>query len=111
MCGRITFRATPERLAKHFGISTLTYEPRFNIAPTQDVATVTDSGEGRELAFLRWGLIPSWARDKKIGAKLINARAETVAEKPAFRSAFRHRRALTPATGFSACPTQGGRTR
>jgi putative SOS response-associated peptidase YedK len=109
MCGRITLRVAPEALASHFGVSKLDYLPRFNIAPTQDVATVRDSGEGRELAFLRWGLIPSWAKDTKIGTRLINARAETVAEKPAFRSAFKHQRCLIPADGFFEWQNDGGR--
>jgi putative SOS response-associated peptidase YedK len=75
---------------------------RYNIAPTQPVAAVRQAaGPGpRELVQLRWGLIPSWAEDKKIGARLINARAETAAAKPSFRSAFRHRRCLVPADGF-----------
>ena len=96
-------------MARHFGVSKLTYLPRFNIAPTQEVSAVRDLGEGRELEFLRWGLIPSWAKDKSIGAKLINARAETVAEKPAFRSAFKHRRCLIPADGFFEWKKEGGR--
>jgi putative SOS response-associated peptidase YedK len=109
MCGRITLRATPEDLGSHFGVSKVDCLPRFNIAPTQDVATVRDSGQGRELVFLQWGLIPSWAKDKKIGAKLINARAETVAEKPAFRSAFKHRRCLIPADGFFEWKKEGAK--
>src|SRR5215472_6406872 len=109
MCGRITLRASPESLAKHFAVSMLSYPRRFNIAPTQDVLTVKDSGEGTVLEFCRWGLIPSWATDKKIGARLINARAETVAEKPSFRSAFKHRRCLIPADGFFEWKNEGGR--
>jgi putative SOS response-associated peptidase YedK len=75
---------------------------RYNIAPTQPVAAVRQAaGSGRrELVQLRWGLIPSWAEDKKIGARLINTQAETAAEKPAFRCAFRHRRCLLPADAF-----------
>jgi len=77
-------------------------EPRYNIAPTQPVAAIrVAAGTGdRELVFLRWGLIPSWAKDTKIGYKMINAKSETVAQKPAFRAAFRHRRCLIPADGF-----------
>jgi len=77
--------------------------PRFNIAPTQDAPVVrqrTEPKRERTLQFLRWGLIPSWAEDIKIGARLINARGETVAAKPSFRSAFRKRRCLVPADGF-----------
>ena len=75
--------------------------PRYNIAPTQPVTAVRLSREGeRELTHFRWGLIPSWAKDEKIGSRLINARSETVHEKPSFRAAFKRRRCLIPATGF-----------
>jgi putative SOS response-associated peptidase YedK len=75
--------------------------PRYNIAPTQE-APVIRAGEGgrREAAMLRWGLVPFWAKDPKMGSKLINARSETVAGKPSFRNAFRKRRCLVPASGF-----------
>ena len=74
---------------------------RFNIAPTQEAPVVRQAdGGGRELALLRWGLVPSWAKDLGVGTKMINARAESVAEKPAFREALRKRRCLVPATGF-----------
>jgi putative SOS response-associated peptidase YedK len=74
---------------------------RFNIAPTQDAAVVrrTESG-AREMAMLRWGLVPFWAKDLTIGTRMINARSETVQEKPSFRNAFKHRRCVVPATGF-----------
>lgn len=77
-------------------------EPRYNIAPTQPVAVVRLDREGRrrEFTLMRWGLIPSWAKDIGIGNRLINARAETLTEKPAFRTAFRRRRCLIPADGF-----------
>ena len=78
----------------------LNLRPRYNVAPSQDVAVVCAAEEGRTLAMLRWGLIPAWAKDPAIGHRLINARSETVAEKPSFRSAFRHRRCLIPADGF-----------
>jgi putative SOS response-associated peptidase YedK len=75
--------------------------PRYNIAPSQPVPIVRRSRRGaREWATVRWGLIPSWAKDAKIGNRLINARAETAADKPSFRSAFKHRRCLLPADGF-----------
>jgi len=75
--------------------------PRYNIAPTQLAPVVRSTADGRrELAELRWGLIPSWATDRSIGSRMINARAETAATKPAFRSAMRHRRCLIPADGF-----------
>jgi putative SOS response-associated peptidase YedK len=84
---------------------------RFNIAPTQDVATIRVAGEAgqRQLSMLRWGLIPSWAKDPSMGARMINARAETVAQKPSFRSAFRRRRCLVPADGFYEWQKQGRR--
>lgn len=76
-------------------------EPRYNIAPTQRVAVVRCDAEGRRtVAMLRWGLVPFWAKDPAIGNRLINARAETAAEKPAFRAAWRRRRCLVPADGF-----------
>ena len=74
--------------------------PRYNVAPSQDVAVARAAPDGRTLTMLRWGLIPAWAKDPAIGHKLINARSETAAEKPSFRSAFRHRRCLIPADGF-----------
>ena len=103
MCGRFTLRTPAHRLAEAFGVRELpNLAPRYNIAPTQDVAAVRRGAGGgpRELVFLRWGLIPSWAKDASIGNRMINARAETVAEKPAFRAAFRHRRCLVAADGF-----------
>lgn len=74
--------------------------PRYNIAPTQSVAVVRRTEAGNDLSMMRWGLIPSWAKDTKIGARLINARSDTVATKPAFRSAFKRRRCLIPADGY-----------
>jgi len=103
MCGRFTLRTAGKVLAEVFHLPQVPQLPfRYNIAPTQAVAAVRQAaGSGqRELVQLRWGLIPSWAEDKKIGARLINARAETAASKPSFRSAFRHRRCLVPADGF-----------
>lgn len=75
-------------------------EDQFNIAPTQRAPVVVLGEDGYELELLRWGLIPSWAKDQKIGSKTINARSDTVAEKPAFRAAFRKRRCLVPASGY-----------
>lgn len=103
MCGRFSQRQSAEAIAQAFQVVEVpSLAPRYNIAPTQAVATVvqTPQQEGRQLKLLHWGLIPSWAKDPKIGSKLINARAETVAEKPAFRSAFRQRRCLVVADGF-----------
>ena len=78
----------------------LNLRPRYNVAPSQDVAVVRTNDDGRSLAMLRWGLIPAWARDPAIGHRLINARSETAAEKPSFRSAYRRQRCLIPADGF-----------
>ncbi len=112
MCGRFTLTATPEALAALFDLPDApALPPRYNIAPTQPVAVVrTAPHDGRrELALVRWGLIPSWAKDPSIGSRLINARAETVAEKPSFRSAFKRRRCLVPASGFYEWRAEGGR--
>jgi putative SOS response-associated peptidase YedK len=103
MCGRFTLRAAASVIAEQFGPFEMPpFAARFNIAPTQPVAIVrpTAAGSGRELAWLRWGLVPAWAKDPAIGARLINARAETAAEKPAFRAAMRTRRCLVVADGF-----------
>ncbi len=102
MCGRFTLHLPPELLAEIFGLLEIPVFPaRYNIAPTQMIAVVKDASGGRNrLDFLHWGLIPHWAKDRKIGQKMINARAETVHEKPAFRHAIRHRRCLVPASGF-----------
>ena len=103
MCGRFTLRTPAHRLAEAIGAHELpNLPPRYNIAPTQDAAVVRRprEGEGRELAMLRWGLVPPWSEGPDSGYSMINARAETVATKSAFRSAFRHRRCLVPADGF-----------
>lgn len=103
MCGRFSQRQSAEAIAQAFQVLEVpSLTPRYNIAPTQAVATVLQNSqqEGRHLKMLHWGLIPSWAKDPKIASKLINARAETVAEKPSFRSAFRQRRCLVVADGF-----------
>ena len=103
MCGRFTLTKPIPVLAELFLFpETGEQEPRYNIAPTQAVAAIRAPGgpDRRELAFFRWGLIPSWADDPAIGNRLINARAETAAQKPAFRSAFRQRRCLVLADGF-----------
>ena len=102
MCGRYTLKSPVDTLAKQFGIeeypSSLTSS--YNIAPTQNVATVLAEGGMRKLEMLHWGLIPSWADDPAIGNRMINARAETVATKPSYRSAFKSRRCLILADGF-----------
>lgn len=101
MCGRFTLRAGAGELMRFFGLEGVADFPaRYNIAPTQTVAIVRHSASGRALDFVRWGLIPSWSRDPRIGSSLINARSETAAEKPSFRTAFRKRRCVIPCDGF-----------
>lgn len=103
MCGRFVLRASPEQLAELFDLPEEPYlEPRYNIAPTQPVAIVRLNPEShaREWTHVQWGLIPSWAKDPSIGQKMINARAETVAEKASYRAALKRRRCLVPASGF-----------
>ena len=102
MCGRFAFYSPAEATAALFGVSELpTLKPRYNIAPTQNIAAIrTGAANSRELALLRWGLVPFWAKDPSIGNRMINARAETVAEKPSFRAAYRKRRCLILADGF-----------
>lgn len=103
MCGRFTLRTRTAALVDEFG-----GEPpaelglRYNIAPTQAVAIVriTPDAAGRQWQMVRWGLVPSWAKDASIGNRMINARAETIADKPSFRTAFRRRRCLVPADGY-----------
>lgn len=103
MCGRFTLAVDPAELQDAFpwvsipGSQHLT--PRYNVAPTQPVAVVANDGRNT-LDFFLWGLIPSWAKDPEIGSRMINARAETLAEKPSFRAAFRRRRCLILADGF-----------
>ena len=101
MCGRYTLIADLGDLAQRFAFdgADFSYDPGYNIAPTESVLTVRNV-EGREAALMRWGLIPFWAKDPKIGARMINARAETVAEKPAFRNALKKRRCLVLADGY-----------
>jgi putative SOS response-associated peptidase YedK len=101
MCGRYTFTKEPEEVAEHFQLDDVPpLEPRFNVAPTQQVYALRAAREGREGVYLKWGLVPSWASDPTIGVRMLNARSETVAEKPAFRAAFLRRRCLIPACGF-----------
>jgi putative SOS response-associated peptidase YedK len=101
MCGRFAFYSPHEAVTRLFGVvDAPAVEPRWNIAPTQYVATVREAGGPRSLAMLHWGLVPSWAKEKSIGARMINARAETLTEKPSFRSAFQRRRCLVLADGW-----------
>ncbi|MBI5119297.1 SOS response-associated peptidase [Candidatus Poribacteria bacterium] len=103
MCGRFTLFDSDAILSKAFGVPiSFDLTPRYNVAPSQPILTVRVSPETgkREFAWLRWGLVPHWAQDPSIGNRMINARGETVAEKPAFRDAFQRRRCLVPASGF-----------
>jgi putative SOS response-associated peptidase YedK len=114
MCGRYALYGPISRLREQFDLDDgFDFAPRYNIAPTTQVLIVQSGPRGERLAKLRrWGLIPSWAKDVSIGAKLINARGETVVEKPAFRAAFRRWRCIVPANGFyewKAVP-EAGRT-
>jgi putative SOS response-associated peptidase YedK len=101
MCGRFTLTTTPTDLKEAFPDVEVSEElaPRYNIAPSQPVAVIANTGVNRVELF-RWGLIPSWAKDPSIGDRMINARAETLAEKPSFRGIFRKRRCLVLADGF-----------
>ncbi len=102
MCGRFAFYSPHEAVTRLFGVADAPeVEPRYNIAPTQYIATVrADEQGGRGLAMLYWGLVPSWAKEKSIGARMINARAETLGEKPSFRNAYKRRRCLVIADGY-----------
>ena len=110
MCGRYTLTVDASVLATLFDLEPLfEIEPRYNIAPSQPVPIVRSGADGgRQWAMVRWGLIPSWAKEAKIGNKLINARSETAADKPSFRSAYKHRRCLLPADGFFEWVKTGG---
>ena len=101
MCGRFSLIADLGELARRFEFdgNQLDLEPNYNVAPTQNILTVV-GGENRRGGFMRWGLIPHWAKSVSIGSRMINARAETAAQRPAFRDAFRRRRCLVLADGF-----------
>ena len=102
MCGRYTLTMPIDSMRALFGFDTLpNLAARYNVSPGQDVPAVRSGEAGnRVLVILRWGLVPSWAKDPAIGNRMINARGDTVAEKPSFRNAFRRRRCLLPADGF-----------
>jgi putative SOS response-associated peptidase YedK len=111
MCGRFTLNETPSKLTEYFDLSGgLDFSPSWNIAPNTLInSIVADENENRHLKLMHWGLIPSWAKDKTIGNKLINARGETVSDKPSFRNAFKRRRCLIPASGFYEWKTENGK--
>lgn len=101
MCGRYTLTADAESIQQAFNLDTVDgwREPRFNIAPSQQAPVISNRDPG-QLSAMKWGLAPPWVKDPKIGYRMINARAETVGEKPAFRAAFKRRRCLIPADGY-----------
>lgn len=111
MCGRFAFYSPSEATAALFGATgSVEVKPRYNIAPTQYIAAIrNDDEQNREIVMLRWGLVPFWAKDPAIGNRMINARAETVAEKPSYRAAYRHRRCIVLADGFYEWQRQGDR--
>jgi putative SOS response-associated peptidase YedK len=102
MCGRFVSATPPDQIAAYFGTEApeALLGPSYNVAPTNDVYAVISDGSTRRLDAFHWGLVPLWAKDVKIGSKMINARAETLAEKSAYKSAFKKRRCLIPADGF-----------
>lgn len=102
MCGRYALNTTAQELTDHFQlVQSIDFPARYNIAPTTEVPVIRQSPSGDRVAgLLKWGLVPNWAKDPSIGAKLNNARGESVAEKPSFPDAFTRRRCLVPATGF-----------
>jgi len=110
VCGRFTLTSTPEALAERFGLDAPPeLAPRYNIAPGQPVLVVRERAAGmRRASALHWGLVPAWAGADDTGARRINARSESVAEKPSFRDAFRARRCLVPADGFYEWADHGG---
>lgn len=113
MCGRFALTTSSGELLLHFGLEgAYQATPRYNVAPSQPILAVreVDASGIRELTALRWGLIPSWADDPAIGNRLINARGETVAEKPAFRKAFARRRCLVPMSAFYEWKKRGAKS-
>lgn len=110
MCGRYTL-TSPDELLEELGVGEIPEGviPRYNLAPSQEAPVVANRAEGRRLELFRWGLVPAWAHDPGAGYKMINARLETAAEKPAFREALRRRRCLVPADGFYEWRKEGRR--
>ncbi len=110
MCGRFTLASDTKELKAVFYLARDVFNsiPRYNIAPGQDVLTVTSGPAGRDISVMKWGLIPHWSKESKSGFKMINARAETIDQKPAFMGAFLKRRCLIPADGFYEWKKTGG---
>ncbi len=116
MCGRFVSSSPPDAVARYFDVGEVSAQaeqhlPNFNTAPTTDVLTVHQEGSVRRLDTFHWGLVPSWAKDLSVGNRMINARAETVAVKPAFRRAFAKRRCIVPVDGFYEWRAVPGRPR
>ncbi|MFH0996875.1 MAG: SOS response-associated peptidase [Pseudomonadota bacterium] len=110
MCGRFTLHFPVELLAEIFGLPDFPgLVPRYNIAPTQAAAVVRSTGKASSIDLLRWGLVPSWAKDISAGSRMINARSESLPDKPAFRNAVRLRRCIVPASGFYEWKPEGSR--
>ncbi len=102
MCGRYTLTKAGKTIQSHFAFMNVKvpHKERYNIAPTQTVPVIRLQEGKRELSLMRWGLVPSWAKDEKFGSRMINARAETIQEKPSFKASFKTKRCLIPADGF-----------
>ena len=101
MCGRYFLDTLPEEMLDHFSVTQVPpFDPSYNVAPTDVMPIVVEKDGIRRIGPARWGLIPYWAKDEKIGYKMINARAETIAARPAYREAWQRRRCLVPASGF-----------
>lgn len=112
MCGRFAQKSPKAKITKKFKVEEVPpLDERFNVAPAQAVLAIRELSGRREATFFKWGLVPGWATDATIGSKLINARSETVTEKPSFRGAFARRRVLVPADGFFEWSRQGDRKR
>ena len=111
MCGRFTLHSQMNLILQQFAVemADVSFEPRYNIAPTQTVPIIRDRNGVRTVELLRWGLVPSWSKDLGIGSRMINARAETLADKPSFRSAFKRRRCLVPTDGYFEWLREGKR--
>src|SRR4051794_30061527 len=108
MCGRFTLARTAAEIAEAFHLGGMPeLATRYNVAPTQTIFAIKQGEGGRVGTLVRWGLVPSWSTSLTVGAPLINARSETVATKPAFRSAFKKRRCLVPASGFYEWKAEG----
>lgn len=111
MCGRFAQAADPKKLYSRFKLKDADFpiQPRYNIAPNQHVPVIINKSDDLELKLMRWGLVPSWSKDQSIGARMINARAETISEKPSFRTPLKRKRCLVPASGFYEWKKEEGR--